>query len=63
MHNARLAITAIGVECSYDTFHDKMLFGYKDDTTRHVVEPILGEVTDNGISACAGCCPIASAST
>ena len=49
MHNARLAITAIGVECSYDTFHNKMLFGYKDDTTRHVVQPILGEVSDNGI--------------
>ena len=49
MHNARLAITAIGVECSYDTFHDKMLFGYKDDTARHVVQPILGEVSDDGI--------------
>ena len=49
MHNARLAITAIGVECSYDTFHDKMLFGYRDDATRHVVEQFLGEVSDNGI--------------
>ena len=49
MHNARLAITAMGVECSYDTFHNKMLFGYKDDTVRHVLEPILGEVSDNGI--------------
>ena len=49
MHNARLAITAIGVECSYDTFHNKMLFGYKDDTARHVVQPILGEVSDDGI--------------
>ena len=49
MHNARLAIVAIGVECSYDTFHDEMLFGYADDTTRHVVEQFLGEVSDNGI--------------
>jgi predicted P-loop ATPase len=49
LHNARLAIAAIGVVCSYDTFHDKMLFGYKDDTTRHVVEQFLGEVSDNGI--------------
>jgi predicted P-loop ATPase len=49
LHNARAAITAIGVACSYDTFHDKMLFGYKDDTTRHVVEQFLGEVSDNGI--------------
>ena len=34
MHNARLAITAMGVDCSFDTFHDKMLFGYEDDRTR-----------------------------
>jgi predicted P-loop ATPase len=51
MHNARLAITAIGVECSYDTFHNKLLFGVKDDKVRHVVQPILGEVSDDGILA------------
>ena len=51
MHNARLAITALGIECSYDTFHNKMLFGYKDDGVRHSVEHIVGEVTDNGIIA------------
>lgn len=51
MHNARLAITALGIECSYDTFHNKLLFGYKDDTARHTVEHIDGEVTDNGIIA------------
>jgi predicted P-loop ATPase len=51
MHNARLAITALGVDCSYDTFHNKILFGYADDKTRHTVETILGEVTDNGIIA------------
>ena len=49
MHNARLAITALGVECSYDTFHNRMFFGYSDDTTRHVVEQFLGDVNDNGI--------------
>jgi hypothetical protein len=49
MHNARLAITAIGVECSYDTFHEKLLFGYADDDTRHVVAQFLGEVSDHGI--------------
>jgi hypothetical protein len=46
MHNARLAITALGIEASYDTFHNKVLFGYKDDKARHVVESILGDVTD-----------------
>jgi predicted P-loop ATPase len=51
MHNARLAITAVGVECSYDTFHNKYLFGFKDDSARHTVEHIVGEVSDNGILA------------
>ena len=49
MHNARLAIDAIGVQCSYDTFHDKMLFGYKEDSTRHTVAQFLGEVSDHGV--------------
>jgi predicted P-loop ATPase len=52
MHNARLAIQALGVECSYDKFHNKLLFGYKNDNTRHVVEQVLGdEVSDHGIIA------------
>jgi hypothetical protein len=51
MHNARLAIAALGIECSYDMFHNKMLFGFKEDDVRHAVEHILGEVTDNGIIA------------
>ena len=49
MHNARLAITAMGVECSYDTFHEKMLFGYQNGAARHTLQPILGEISDNGI--------------
>ncbi|MGY3354716.1 hypothetical protein ACVWZK_001379 [Bradyrhizobium sp. GM0.4] len=51
LHNARLAITALGIECSYDMFHNKLLFGFKDDTTRHALEQFFGEVTDNGIIA------------
>jgi predicted P-loop ATPase len=51
MHNARLAITALGIECRYDTFHNKLLFGFKGDSTRHAIEYIAGEVTDNGIIA------------
>jgi Virulence-associated protein E len=51
MHNARLAIIGLAIECTYDTFHNKLLFGYKSDKTRHVVETILGEVSDNGIIA------------
>jgi hypothetical protein len=51
MHNARLAIMALGITCSYDTFHNKMAFGYEDEKTKHVIESVLGEVTDNGIIA------------
>ena len=49
MHNARLAIAALGVECSFDTFHNKMLVGYQGDKTKHEIEAIMGEVTDNAI--------------
>jgi predicted P-loop ATPase len=42
MHNARLGIVALDVECSYDTFHSKLLLDSKD-------ESIVGEVTDNAI--------------
>jgi predicted P-loop ATPase len=49
MHNARLAIAALGVDCSYDTFHNKMLFGFRDDAVRHEMQSIAGEITDNGI--------------
>jgi predicted P-loop ATPase len=47
MHNARLAIAALGVECSFDTFHSKMLFGFEDDDVRHTLGE--DEITDNGI--------------
>ena len=49
MHNARLAITALGIDCSYDTFHKKILFGFRGDNVQHELQSILGEVTDNGI--------------
>jgi virulence-associated protein E len=51
MHNARLAITALGIECSRDTFHNKTLFGYRDDQVRHELQSIVGEVSDDGIIA------------
>ena len=50
MHNARLAITALGIVCSRDTFHNKMLFGYRNDAAPpNVLSVMLGEVTDFGI--------------
>jgi Virulence-associated protein E/RepB DNA-primase from phage plasmid len=51
MHNARLAITALGIVCSRDTFHNKTLFGYHDDKARHELQSIVGEVSDDGIIA------------
>ena len=50
MHNAELAILALGIECKRDTFHNKMLFGYRDDAAPpDVLSVMLGEVTDHGI--------------
>ncbi len=49
MHNARLAITALGIECSYDTFHSRMLFGYHGGDRQHELQSFLGEVSDDGI--------------
>jgi predicted P-loop ATPase len=51
MENARLAIALVGITAMYDTFHNKMLFGFHDDTVRHEIEQFFGEVTDNGILA------------
>jgi predicted P-loop ATPase len=49
MYNARLAITALGIKCSFDTFHNKILFGFCGDTVQHEIQNVLGEVTDHGI--------------
>ena len=51
MHNARLAIAALGIDCSRDTFHNKTLFGYAGDKVKHELASILGEVSDDGIIA------------
>jgi predicted P-loop ATPase len=51
MYNARLAITDLGVVCRLDLFHKKTLFGYRDDTIKHELTSVLGEVSDYGIIA------------
>ena len=48
LYNARLAIAALGVECSFDTFHNKMLFGFGNDEVRHALAD-TDTVDDNGI--------------
>jgi hypothetical protein len=49
MHNARLAIAALGIECRYDSFHNKMLVSYRG--VQHEMQPYDGEVSDHGIIA------------
>jgi hypothetical protein len=49
LHNARLAVDALGVECRYDLFHDKILIGYSGDKVQHEVRELAGEFTDNGL--------------
>ncbi len=51
LHNARLAVTAIAVTCSFDIFHNKLLVGYEGDGEQHVVEQLGGEVSDNAVMA------------
>jgi predicted P-loop ATPase len=48
LHNDRLAINALGIECSHDTFHNKLLFGYRGEA-QHELQSIVGEMTDNAI--------------
>jgi len=47
LHNARLAIGALGFICSLDVFHNKMLLG----STHAPLPPCCGEVTDAGVMA------------
>jgi predicted P-loop ATPase len=49
MHNARLAIEALDIECSNDTFHNKLLIGFRRDDVRHEVKSLAGNVTDDAI--------------
>jgi hypothetical protein len=49
MHNARLAITALGIECRQDTFHNRTLVGYSGDAIQHELQSVVGEVTDDAI--------------
>jgi predicted P-loop ATPase len=50
MHNTQVAISAIGVECSYDTFHNKLLVGYTGQEL-HELQFISGEITDHAVIA------------
>jgi predicted P-loop ATPase len=49
MHNARIAIQALNIACSYDTFHNKVLFGYADDDVRHELQSVIGDDLNHGL--------------
>jgi hypothetical protein len=47
MHNARLALTALGAECSHDLFHEKVLVNHHGDNFHHELVDCVGEVSDH----------------
>jgi predicted P-loop ATPase len=51
LFNTRLAIDAMAITCSHDTFHNKVLFGFRGDLNLHKIDYLVGDVTDNGILA------------
>lgn len=49
MHNAGLAMNALGIECKQDTFHNKTLVGHKGGDVQHALTPVLGELSDPAV--------------
>jgi predicted P-loop ATPase len=49
MHNAREALAALGVECSHDTFHNRLLVGRRGDGARHELQAVVGELSDHTV--------------
>jgi predicted P-loop ATPase len=45
-HNARVSITALGIECRYDLFHDRIIIGFRCGQIHHV---LAGEFTDKAL--------------
>jgi hypothetical protein len=45
MHNARLGIMAMGIECRHDLFRDVTIIGFKGEAS-HEIRPLMGELTD-----------------
>ena len=50
LHNARLAIAALHVQCSADVFHNKLFMG-RGEATELPLLPFHGEVTDDAIGS------------
>jgi hypothetical protein len=46
MHNARLGIVAMGIECRHDLFRDVTIMNFTGDNITHEVKPLIGELTN-----------------
>ena len=46
LHNARVAITRLGIECRYDMFHEKILVGHSGGQAWHDVRQLVGELSN-----------------
>ena len=46
LHNARVAIARLGIECRYDLFHEKILVGYRGGEVWHAIPQLVGELSD-----------------
>lgn len=50
LHNARVALSALGVECTYDIFRGRMFIGRNGEAS-HELEQVVGEISDDAIIA------------
>ena len=46
LHNARVAIARLGIECRYDLFHEKVLVGHRGGEVWHAIPQLVGELSD-----------------
>lgn len=50
LHNARVALDALGVKCRQDIFQSRLFIGY-DGNVSHELQQLVGEVSDDAIIA------------
>lgn len=50
LHNARVALNALGIECKQDVFQSRLFIGHIGEVS-HEVQQLAGELSDDGIIA------------
>ncbi len=50
LHNARVALNALGVQCKQDVFQSRLFIGYSGEVS-HEVQQLAGELSDDAIIA------------